>query len=60
MEPGVIIHKDSDSQATAARWLEGPVEKGWFGYLKVRGKRQLGIETFRCRRCSLLESYAPD
>lgn len=57
MMTGVIIDKDQGMR-TPLTWLEGPVTKGWFG-LKLGGKKPLHIETYRCNRCGLLESYAP-
>lgn len=57
MTLGVIIDKDQGMRA-ASTWLEGPAAKGWFG-LKLGGKKPLDIETYRCNRCGLLESYAP-
>jgi hypothetical protein len=39
-------------------WIEGAPERGWFG-LKVRGKRKLEVETWRCEKCAYLENYAP-
>ena len=40
-----------------SKWVEGTPEY-WFFNLKVRGKRQLEIATYRCSRCGYLESYA--
>jgi hypothetical protein len=39
--------------------VEGAPERGWFRLLKLRGKRQLEVQTWRCTRCGYLESYAP-
>ena len=55
MVGGVIIDKDQGMRG-ASSWLEGPVVKGWFG-LKLNGKKALDIETYRCNRCGILESY---
>jgi hypothetical protein len=45
--------------ANVASWAEGEPQKSiWVG-LKLRGKEQLEITTWRCRRCGFLESYAP-
>lgn len=60
MELGVIINKDSGGMRSTSRWIEGVAEKSWFGGVKLGGRRLVEIETFRCRRCNLLESYAPD
>jgi len=41
-----------------ASWVEGAPEKSFWLGLKLRGKRTLGIATWRCGRCGFLESYA--
>ena len=56
MTLGVTIDKDQGIRY-AGTWLEGAPEKGWFG-LKLRGKKPLEIQTYRCNRCGFLESYA--
>jgi hypothetical protein len=58
MTLGVIIDKDQHGTRSASTWLEGAAAKGWFG-LKLGGKKPVDIETYRCDRCGLLESYAP-
>jgi hypothetical protein len=41
------------------KWVEGePVSSFWSSGLKLRGKDQLPITTYRCHRCGYLESYA--
>jgi Domain of unknown function (DUF6487) len=42
----------------ASRWVEGPPEKAFFGGVKFRGKTVFDVQTWRCQRCGLLESYA--
>jgi hypothetical protein len=59
MAPGFVLDRDSNSSNKASRWIEGPPEKHWYG-LKIRGKAQFEVTTFRCPRCGFLESYAPD
>ncbi len=43
----------------ATAWVEGEVERGWFGNVKARGQAPLQIETWRCDKCGYLENYAP-
>ena len=38
-------------------WVGGAPEKGIFG-VKLRGRPQYDIQTWRCGRCGFLESYA--
>ena len=41
------------------KWVAGEPESGfWSSGLKLRGKEQLPVTTYRCRRCGYLESYA--
>jgi hypothetical protein len=40
-------------------WAEGePVRSFWSSGLKLRGKEQLPVTTYRCNQCGYLESYA--
>ena len=43
-----------------SQWVAGEPETSWWmgGGLKLRGKEQLPVTTYRCRRCGYLESYA--
>ena len=59
MEEGLIIDRGHGNQRDVSKWLEGTPERGWFGWLKTRGRRQLPLITFRCTGCGYLESYAP-
>lgn len=57
MSEGLMI-ENKDGIPTSTRWVEGPLEKGWFG-LKLKGRRQITVATHRCTRCGYLENYAP-
>ena len=58
MTEGVIIDKDQHVRRVSS-WLEGaPVMSMWGLGLKLRGKKPIPIQTWRCDRCSFLESYA--
>lgn len=39
-------------------WVVGKPETDCLGSLKVAGKDQYQIETFRCAKCGYLESFA--
>ena len=58
MEQGFMLELKDGNQKAITEWVEGLAEKAWYG-LKIRGKRRLAIETWRCGRCGYLESYAP-
>jgi hypothetical protein len=57
MDQGFIPEAKDHSQKPEL-WVEGPPEKAWYG-LKLRGKRKLTIESWRCGRCGYLENFAP-
>jgi predicted nucleic-acid-binding Zn-ribbon protein len=38
-------------------WVAGKPEKSYAG-IKISGKEQHSIQTFRCTKCGYLESYA--
>jgi ribosomal protein S27AE len=54
----ILDHADGQPKKVTS-WVEGAPEKGWFGGVKIRGKRTLEIESWRCDKCGFLESYAP-
>jgi predicted nucleic-acid-binding Zn-ribbon protein len=58
-EAGFLLEQRDGNMRGVTEWIEGAPEKGWFGSIKVRQKRQLEVETHRCTRCGYLESYAP-
>jgi hypothetical protein len=58
-EQGFLLEQRDGNMKDVTEWIEGAPEKSWFGTVKVRGKRQLAVETHRCTRCGFLESYAP-
>ena len=57
MEPGYTLDEGYGTR-TVAKWVAGePARSIWTG-LKLRGKAQHDVVTYRCRRCGYLESYA--
>jgi hypothetical protein len=57
MEPGYVID-ETRGFYRIPRWIAGAPERSMWTGLKLRGKEQLEIATYRCRRCGYLESYA--
>jgi hypothetical protein len=56
LEEGFIgENHDSDH----VRWFSGPLTKGLFGAIKVKGRRRLNVEAWRCGDCEHLELFAP-
>ena len=59
MHEGFMIDRAHNS-ARVARWAEGAPEYWLLRVLRLRGRRQLPIRTFRCSKCGFLESYAAE
>lgn len=59
-EVGFVLD-NAHSGRVQSGWVEGPPERSfWFG-IKLGGREQIPIMTYRCPRCGYLESYArPD
>ena len=47
------------SAYTVGKWVAGTPEKSIWTGLKLRGREQIAVVTYRCGRCGFLESYAP-
>jgi hypothetical protein len=56
MIEGFVIDETHGSKSVST-WMEGAPDRSWLG-LKTKGKAKHEIQTFRCSRCGLLESYA--
>ena len=59
MEEGFLLDRGQGRTAHVESWIEGEPQQAWYG-LKTRGKPRLTVETYRCSRCGLLKSYAPE
>ena len=58
MEEGFVLDNTSRARMQS-EWVEGAPERSrWMG-VRLKGKEQLPILTFRCSQCGYLESYAP-
>jgi len=51
---------ESSELGGVATWLAGPPQFGFLGHVKIDSKTGRKIRMFRCVKCGLLESYAPD
>jgi len=59
MEAGYIVDvMYGQGSAAAPKWVAGEPQRSVWTGLKLRGKEQLPVTTYRCRRCGYLESYA--
>ena len=59
MEGGFTLDQGHGTYAVA-EWVAGAPEKSMWTGIKLRKKTRLRVETWRCRRCGFLESYAPE
>jgi len=57
MEVGWILDHSEEGRKIS-NWMEGLPERGLMG-LKLRGRKALDVESWRCKRCGYLENYAP-
>ena len=57
MEEGFVLDNTHGARLQSG-WVEGAPEPSFWTGLKLKGKEQIPITTFRCRRCGYLESYA--
>jgi RNase P subunit RPR2 len=57
MVEGIILDKDHGGSRVSA-WVEGLPDRGFFGNVRLRGRKPVEITSWRCTRCGFLESYA--
>jgi len=58
LEDGFILDNTHGARLQS-EWISGPPERSRWTGIKVKGRRQLPVTTFRCVRCGYLESYTP-
>jgi hypothetical protein len=58
MTEGFVIDNGYGTR-TVAEWIEGTPQTSFWTGLKTKGRRKLKVQSWRCDRCGLLESYAP-
>ena len=57
MEEGFMLDRTYGGNLQET-WAEGPPEKSFWTGMKVRGRAQIPVTTFRCSNCGFLESFA--
>ena len=58
MEEGFLLDNTHGGRVQT-KWVQGaPEESRWGVGVKLKGRLQLPISTFRCTKCGYLESYA--
>ena len=57
-DEGFLLELSHGGARSSTEWVSGAPEKSfWYG-LKLDGRAQYQVRTFRCRNCGVLESYA--
>ena len=57
MTEGFLIDS-SHNAVRVAHWAEDPPSYWFLKVLRMKGRRRLPVETWRCSRCGFLESWA--
>ena len=59
MKRGFLLEETYGSRG-AAHWVEGAPEKSFLSGVRLRGRKVIEIESWRCSRCGYLEHYAAE
>ena len=59
MEAGYLLDEGYGKRGPI-KWIENAPEFSMWTGLKLRGRRNIQVATYRCRQCGYLESYAND
>ena len=57
MEEGFVVDRKK-AASVPATWIAGPPENSFWTGVKMRGRRQRQIASYRCVQCGYLENYA--
>jgi hypothetical protein len=57
MEEGFLLDEKRDGRGVA-RWIAGAPERSFWTGIKLSGRNQFEVTSYRCRQCGYLESYA--
>ena len=55
-----FLHDEGNAGKFSTRWVAGKPEMGFLGTVKVSGKEQHPVQSFRCSQCGCLEFFACD
>ena len=59
MEKGFVIDRGSNNVPTAvATWVSGAPETSWLSGLKMKGRDQVALDSYLCRKCGYVEFRA--
>lgn len=57
-EAGFTLELGDHNSLSQGKWVEGKPERSFWNGLKIKGRAQHPVTTYRCSRCGYLESYA--
>jgi hypothetical protein len=56
MEQGYVMDRGhGNTAAGVATWVSGIAERSWWTGLKLKGREQVPLDTFLCRKCGYIE-----
>jgi hypothetical protein len=59
MEQGFVMDRGQSSAPVAvATWVSGVPERSWWTGLKTKGRDQVELDSFLCRKCGYVEFRA--
>jgi Domain of unknown function (DUF6487) len=58
MEEGVVLDRQHHGRPGPQTWTEAPLEKSFWTGVKLTGKQQFEVATWRCPDCGFLASFA--
>ena len=59
MEQGYVVDvMYGGGTSSTPKWVAGEPQRSIWTGIKLRGKEQIPVSTWRCRQCGYLESYA--
>lgn len=58
MDEGLVIDRQHHGRPGPQTWAEGPLEKSFWTGVKLKGKQQFEVQTWRCPDCGFLASFA--
>jgi len=59
MEEGFLLGVTDHRNYVPLEWVQGAPEKRWYG-LRLRGKRRIPMQAFRCQICGRVKIQAPE
>jgi len=58
MSEGSVLHCTEGGKMPLTAWIDGQLERTWFGCIKTPADKKRTIAAFRCSTCGLMDLYA--